>query len=235
MTIPIFNPQLVESKIRDSDWWKKASCMVDSHHSNTSGVMLTHHLEAVYEHIETIFTQPEEGFYGDIFALLRRLQLDKEQVKNELKIVALLHDIGKTEEDKSLLMPHPLTGKTAHKRHGLVGLIAAMEIFGADIEHLPDHKKRIYRTVELHDMSYGLFREYTQTGDIPKAERLRYIDHKIHQVTGAGMLYLLLFKLADIHGHDDVGDVIWFYNVVKENFFKELAIELPVPEESDIR
>ncbi|UEG49723.1 hypothetical protein LK994_13860 [Ferruginibacter lapsinanis] len=230
-----FDPQLLEKKVRDSGWWVKAENMVDSHHSNTSGVMLSHHLLAVYDTIDAIFNKHEEGFYGRMFSILRQLDLDKEQVRNELKIVALLHDIGKTEEDKTVLIPHPLTGKPAHKRHGLVSLIAAMEIFGADIEHLPDHKKRIYRTIELHDMSYGLFREYSLNGDIPQKERLRHIDNKIHHMSGAGLLYLLLFKLADTHGHDDIEDVIWFYTIAREHFLTDFAIDLPIPEESDIR
>ena len=51
----------------------------------------------------------------------------------------------------------------------------------------------------------------------------------------AGLLYLLVFKLADIHGHDNIADVLWFYHAAKENYFTQLHIELPVPDESDIR
>ena len=231
----MFNPQHLETKIRQSGWWEAAANTIDNHHSNSSGVMITHHLQAVYENAEAIFNQPSEGFYGEIFNLLPQLQLNKEEVREELKIVALLHDIGKPGEDKSLVVPHPLTGKPAHKRHGLVGLMAAMEIVGADLEHLPGKQNRIYRTIELHDISYGLFREYKATGDIPLNERWNYINNKIHTLTGAGLLYLLLFKLADIHGHANIGDVTWFYHTVKENYFAKLQLHLPIPTEADIR
>lgn len=235
MNVAYFNPQLLETSIKRSHWWETAANTIDSHHSNTSGIMLTHHLEAVYNNVEEIFNQPQTGFYGALFSLLQQLQLNKQQVQHELKIIALLHDIGKIAEDKSQVIPHPLTGKPAHLRHGIVGLMAAMEIIGTELIPFPQQQMCIYRTVELHDISYGLFREYTINGSIPQKERLQYISNKIHAQAGAGLLYLLIFKLADIHGHADIGDVIWFYNVVKENYFTALKIDLPVPQEKDIR
>lgn len=231
----MYNQQELEEKIRESHWWTQASRTVDNHHSNSSGVMLMHHLEAVYDRVVAIFNQPETGFYGAIFALLPKLQLNKQEMLYELKIAALLHDIGKPREDKSLVIPHPLTGKPAHKRHGLVGLMAAIEIIGPYLEALPEKRTRIYRTIELHDISYGLFRQYTVTGDIPASDRWNYINNKIHTLTGGGLMYLLIFKLADIHGHADIGDVTWFFRTVKEHYFKDLNLDLPIPREEDIR
>lgn len=231
----MFNLKQIEIKIKQSGWWQKAARTVDNHHSNGSGIMLTHHLESVYQNVEHIFQKPETGFYGNLFALIKQLQLDKAELQEELKVVALLHDIGKTEEDKSLVIPHPLTGKPAHKRHGLVGLMAAMEILGTDLAHKPGKRDHIYRTVELHDMSYGLFREYQATLIMPPHDRWNYINHKIHTLPAAGLLYLLIFKLADIHGHSNIADVLWFYNSVKDNYFNQLEIDLPIPSESDIR
>lgn len=231
----MFNPQHLETRIRQSSWWATAANTVDNHHSNSSGVMITHHLHAVYKNVDAIFKKAEVGFYGKMFDLLPQLQLNKEEVRDELKIVALLHDIGKPKEDRSQVIPHPLTGRAAHKRHGLVGLMAAMEIIGADLNDLPEKRNRIYRTVELHDISYGLFREYRATGDVPANERWDYINNKINPVTGAGLLYLLLFKLADIHGHANIGDVTWFYHTVKENYFNLVDLDLPIPTEADIR
>lgn len=230
-----FDAILLETKIKSSNWWKMAMKTVDSHHTNENGVMLSHHLEAVYENIEVIFSIKENDFYQALFALLYNLNLNKETVKDHLKIVALLHDIGKIAEDKSMVIPHPLTGKPAHKRHGLVGLMAAREIIGNDLNQSEQDKLIIYRTVELHDISFGLFRQYHTTGDIPKSDQLAYIAQKIHPIPGAGILYLLLFKLADIHGHKNIEDVIWFYKIAAANYFKEFNIELPIPTESDIR
>lgn len=227
--------QHLEDKIKSSTWWLKADAAFDSHYSNDSGVMLTHHLQAVYDNVSTIFKQPSSGFYGKLFNLLNQLQIDKDEVDAELKVVALLHDIGKIAEDKSKIIPHPLTGKPAHKRHGLVGLMAAMEILADDIALPDDKRSRIYRTVELHDISYGLFREYQSINIIPTYERWAYINDKIHPAPGLGLLYLLIFKLADIHGHANIADVLWFYNTVNENYFSKIDIELPIPDEADIR
>jgi|GEM_PF-1408044 len=231
----MFNLEQIENKITQSGWWQKAAHTVDCHYSNTSGVMLSHHLEMVYHNIGLVFEQPETGFYGNLFDLVRQLKINKEEIRNELKVIALLHDIGKTEEDKSMVISHPITGKPAHKRHGLVGLMAAMEILGPDFESIPVMKKHIYRTIELHDISYGLFREYKANSDIPGYDRWSYINNKINSSPAAGLIYLLIFKLADIHGHDDIHDVLWFYHTVKANYFDILNIELPIPTEADIR
>lgn len=225
----------LEEKIRQSDWWMQASQTVDCHHSNNSGVMLTHHLESVYEHVGRIFQQPAIGFYARMFSLMQALSMDPKEVEAELKIVALLHDIGKLKEDKSVLMAHPITGKPAHRRHGIVGLMAAMEIIGADLETHPPRQLRIYRTIELHDISYGLFREFNQTGSLPQQDRWTKINHKIHSIPAAGLMYLLLFKLADIHGHHSIHDVVWFYETVQWQYFQPLGLELPIPTEKDIR
>lgn len=225
----------LEDKIKSSYWWQKADLTTDSHYTNESGVMLTHHLLAVYENVRAIFQQPATGFYGSLFKLIGQLQLDIKDVEAELRLIALLHDIGKIAEDKTLVIPHPLTGKPAHKRHGLVGLMAAIEILANDFCDMPAKRNRIYRTVELHDISYGLFREYNTIKIIPAFERWAYINNKIHPVPCVGLLYLLIFKLADIHGHANIADVLWFYHTVNENYFKELNTILPIPEECDIR
>jgi len=91
----MINLTQIETDIKRSSWWQKAAVTIDNRHSNKSGVMLTHHLESVYQNVEAIFQQPATGFYGKLIALLPILKLDKEALKNELKIVALLNDIGK--------------------------------------------------------------------------------------------------------------------------------------------
>lgn len=231
----MFNLQVIEDKIKASRWWQKAAVTVDSHYCNTSGIMLTDHLESVYDNVDSIFKQPETGFYGELFNLVRRLHLVKSELEKELKVVALLHDIGKTEENKLLVIPHPLTGKPAHKRHGLVSLLAAMEILSNEFGHIPARRNQVFRTIELHDMSYGLYREHQATNIIPPCDRWTNINNKIHKEPAAGLLYLLIFKLADIHGHENISDVLWFYHTVRANYFDSLDIELPVPTEQDIR
>jgi hypothetical protein len=229
-----FFPNGVEQRIRDSAWWQKAAITPDNHYSNQSGIMLTDHLEAVHSNVSALFQKKESGFYGELFKMLDEFQLEKDAVADELKIVALLHDIGKPAEDKSLVIAHPLTGKPAHQRHGLVALMAAMEIF-SDVP-MDDHQRmRIYRTVELHDISYGLFREFSITGDEPAEEKWHYISHKIDPKTGIGLYYLLLFKLADTHGHLHLNDVTWFYETVAAQYFQPRGWNLPIPTEEDIR
>lgn len=234
MSVAGFNITVLEEKIRLSNWWSMARSMPDSHYHKNSGIMLTDHLEAVYDNVEDIFSRPETGFYGRLFDLLRNMKMNKARVKDELKIVSLLHDIGKTKEDKTQVIPHPLTGKPAHLRHGIVGLMATMEIIGADLIPFPQQQKNIYRTVELHDISYGLFREFNVTGNIPQKDKLHYIGNKIHEIPSIGLLYLLIFKLADTHGHDNLTDIIWFYHVAQERHFSHLNMHLPVPDVKDI-
>ncbi len=231
----MFNYEVLERQIRQSGWWEKACRMPDRHENSRSGVMLHEHLEAVEQNVQSVFRQPPVGFYGRLFALIHELELDPAQLEKELRIVALLHDVGKTEEDKTLVIPHPLTGKPAHKRHGLVGLMAAMEILGDALSGQPECRDRIYRTVELHDISYGLFREYRAARVVPGFERWAYINDKIHTRAAAGLLYLLLFKLADTHGHADVHDVSWFFSNARQHYFEPLGLQLPLPEPDDIR
>ena len=231
----MFDFALIETLIKKSGSWQTAAVTIDNHYSNNSGVMLADHLQQVYNNVDCIFQQPETGFYGSLFTLLRQLRIDKEELRDELKIVALLHDIGKPAEDKNLVIPHPLTGKPAHKRHGLASLMAAMEILWPYLDKFPEKREHIYRTIELHDMSFGLFREYQATLVIPPQDRWIYINNKIHVLPAAGIIYLLIFKLADIHGHENISDVIWFYNAVKSNYFNQLQIDLPIPCEADIR
>jgi hypothetical protein len=230
-----FSLATMATKIQSSHWWKRAAISVDSHYSNESGVMLSDHLLAVQQNIAELFRNRNEPFHQQLFALLPKLGINKSVMGEELQIVALLHDIGKPTEDKQLIIPHPITGKPAHKRHGLVGLMAAMEILGEALHSLPEKRMRIYRTIELHDMSYGLFREYSQSGELPADDKWDYINNKVFPVSGVGLYYLLLFKLADVHGHGNLSDVIWFFETVGRDYFQERQLVLPVPTERDIR
>lgn len=218
-----------------SEWWSKAACCVDSHYSNASGIMLVDHLLAVTENVDLFFNSPFFGFHAEMLTALESLNLDKEQVRNELRVISLLHDIGKVEDDKMLYIIHPLDNELVLKRHTVVSVYAAMDIFGND-PHLDEaEKSRIYWAIEQHDISYGLYKQFLSTGYSPDFHTWETLNNKIFPEKGAGLMYLLIFKLADIHGHANVGDVIWFYKTVRDRYFSPLGLYLPIPVEEDMR
>lgn len=222
-------------KIQNSVWWRKATQCFDRHYDESDGIMLTDHLIAVTENVKELFNQPHNLFLHNMFELSQMLKLNIEKVKEELLIIAMLHDIGKIEDDKSLYVDHPLNGELVLYRHPVASVNAAIDILGNEPSLSNDEKLRIYWTIEQHDISYGLFREYIKKAHVPSFQTWKYINNNISTIPGAGLLYLLLFKLADIHGHANIADVIWFYSTVKENYYNPLGIKLPVPLEKDIR
>jgi hypothetical protein len=222
-------------KIMHSSWWLRATQCVDSHYSNIDGVMLSDHLLAVTENIDKIFNYHYTPFLTKLFAALPALNIDPGQLCAELKVVSMLHDIGKVEYDKSKLILHPIHGHYTIKRHSIVSLYAALDILeGEDLLSDPI-KKRIYSVIEEHDVSYGLFCEWIRTGKLPGYDRWKELNNKIDESLGVGLMYLLFFKLADTHGHWNITDVIWFYKQVNGNYFNRLGIDLPIPTENDIR
>ena len=227
--------EAVLQKIRRSVWWRRASTCIDPHYSNTSGVMLVDHLTAVTDNVERIFTARHLSFLCRLFLVVEAMGLSKEKMRSELKIAAMLHDIGKTEDDKSVTMPHPLDGHLTIKRHSVVGLFAAKEVLHHCDLMSEEEKAIIYSIIEEHDVPYGLFREYKQQRKRPTFERWQQLDEKISTQPGVGLMYLLLFKLADVHGHCNIEDVIWFFEATSQTYFRPLGYTLPVPRESDIR
>ncbi len=197
--------------------------------------MLAHHLQAVCENVENIFFSKQNRFLENMFGFIRQRGMDTVKMYEHLMVVALLHDIGKTEDDKSIEVPHPLFGYSTVKRHSVVGVYAAMDILGNDHTLSAEDKSIIFSVIEEHDVSYGLFREYKQKGLIPTSARWHELNAKISAVHGEGLLYLLLFKLADIHGHANIEDVTWFYQRVNQDYFMPVGLHLPIPRESDIR
>lgn len=227
--------ETVLHKIRRSVWWRRASTCVDPHYSNTSGVMLVDHLTAVTENVERIFTARHLSFLTRLFLVVEDMGLSKEKIREELKIAAMLHDIGKTEDDKSITMPHPLDGHLTIKRHSVVGVFAAKDIFHHCDLLTEEEKSIIYSVIEEHDVPYGLFREYKQQRKRPSFECWQELNDRVCAQPGVGLMYLLLFKLADVHGHCNIEDVIWFFESVSKTYFSALGLQLPVPRESDIR
>jgi hypothetical protein len=225
---------MLSERIRQSSWWMKAAAYHDRHYEVSDGVMLTDHLNAVAHCVEKIF-ESNSPFHTSLLALLGRFGLDRQQVKHELELVALLHDIGKTEDDKKLQVEHPFKKVLVPKRHPIVGMLAAIELLNDDPSLSETAKMRIYHLVEEHDSPYALYRQFETTGVIPKYKSWKKLNDKVDERDGVGLLYLLVFKLADIDGHEKVEDVIWFFKKAKGNYYKELNMELPIPEESDIR
>jgi hypothetical protein len=226
---------LLLEKIRKSDWWTKAEVYKDRHHDPNSGIMLTDHLISVFNTIDAIFSQTQSQFYNELFSLLDQLQLDKDTVRKELQIVALLHDIGKTEDDKTLKVEHPLKKELVPKRHPVVGVQAAIDILNSDDTLNDSEKTRIYYLVDEHDTPFGFYRQFEKTGIVPEFKSWKKLNNKIDTRSGVGLLYLLLFKLADIDGHEHIDDVIWFFKAAKEKYFDQVGVPLPIPSESDIR
>ncbi|MEI6946222.1 hypothetical protein V9K67_03400 [Paraflavisolibacter sp. H34] len=225
----------LSEKIRQSSWWVRAGHCVDSHFSAASGVMLADHLNAVTAKTRKIFSNRQSPFLAELFGLFPLLGMDKAQVREELKLVSLLHDLGKIEDDKTKLVLHPVHKYLTCKQHAIVSVFAAMDILGDEPSLSAGEKRRIYALIEEHDVSYGLYKEWRQTGQMPSFARWRELNDKISDREGVGLLYLLVFKLADTHGHRCIFDVVWFFNAVKTHYFDLLGLNLPLPQASDIR
>ena len=56
------------------------------------------------------------------------------------------------------------------------------------------------------------------------------MDRKIDaRENGTGIVLLSVFKLADIDGHENVDDVLWFVEQAYINYLREKGKWLPVP------
>ena len=221
--------------IHRSVWWRRACTCVDPHYSNTSGIMLVDHLNAVCANVEALFTVRSSPFLTNLFAFSESLGLAKAHLQQTLRLVALLHDIGKTEDDKSVVIPHPLHGHPVHKRHSVVGVYAAKDIYHHSAILSAEEKHLLYAVIEEHDVSYGLFKESKRLCTLPTFVRWQALNQKVSPVAGAGLLYLLLFKLADTHGHCDLEDVNWFFEQTAQAYFKPLGLQLPLPRITDVQ
>ena len=226
---------LLLEKIRQTTWWTKATNYKDRHYDDSSSIMLSDHLNSVALSIEKIFNDAQSPFLSGLFSLFNVLNLDKEKVKQELLVVALLHDIGKTEDDKTQKIEHPLKKELVSKRHPVVGVQAAVDILASEATLSDTDKSKIYAIIDEHDTPYGLYRQFEKTGIVPEFKSWKKLNSKIDEKDGVGLLYLLIFKLADIDGHESIEDVIWFFKAARDKYFNQLGLQLPIPNESDIR
>ena len=222
-------------KIRQTNWWAKTTSYNDRHYETSSGIMLSDHLNSVFTSIDKIFNDTESQFISDLFLLFDLLGLEKESVRQELHIVSLLHDIGKTEDDKTQKIIHPLKKELVAKRHPVIGVQAAIDILSLEPTLSDIQKARIYYLIDEHDTPYGLYRQFEKTGVVPEFKSWNKLNNKIDGKNGVGLLYLLIFKLADIDGHESIDDVIWFFIAAKDKYFDQIGLQLPIPNEGDLR
>jgi len=207
--------------------------MPDRHYDVSENVSLADHLDAVHGNLG--FLKGLSGYhsyYGDLVGAIRALGQTAEQLLELLGPVALLHDIGKVSEDKEAKGDHPITGKPVKLRHPIVGLQAAIEILPADLPNLDS----IFALVEEHDTPFSWYMNFVKSGQAPKRKSWAKLDRSIDpSENGSGILALAVFKLADIDGHENVDDVVWFFEQANTVYLSEKGKWLPVPSEEAIR
>jgi hypothetical protein len=221
-----------EEIIRNSEWWDWASKIHDRHYDESENVYLTDHLNSVLNNCKTLLDKELSTEYiMNLQIALESCGLCADSVLPILTSVALLHDIGKAKEDKETEIPHPLTGKSVKKRHPVASVIAAIEILPKDL----DNRDQILVLIDEHDTPFSWYMNYDKTGQVPSEKAWNRLDRKINEkADGTGMLLLSLFKLADIDGHEDVADVIWFLEQANENCLIIKGKEIPVPNKAEI-
>jgi hypothetical protein len=219
----------IETAIKSSGWWRQAVAMPDRHYNASAGISLADHLEAVHQNLRLL--QPFEGrheYFIQLQVAMESAVVDPAGAFALLTPVALLHDIGKAKEDKSIEGKHPLTGETVKMRHPILGVVAALEL-------LPSHlsgRETILALIEEHDTPYSWFNQFQKTQQIPRSKSWAQLDRKIdpHE-DGTGLILLSLFNLADTDGHENLSDISWLIEKVNENYLNEKGKWLPVPDQ----
>ena len=223
----------VEQTIRNSDWWRATQDMADRHYDPSEGISLADHLDAVHRNLGFL-TEPDSchEYFGQLVLALVAVGQDPASCSQILSPVALLHDIGKVREDKKAEGEHPLTGKPVRLRHPIVSLSAGVELLPADASN----RATVLALIEEHDTPFSWFVNFQKSGQAPKRKSWAKLDRAIDpQEDGTGILLLATFKLADIDGHENVDDVVWFFECANSTYLVEKGKWLPVPDESAIR
>lgn len=222
----------MEERIRQSEWWREAEGMPDRHYDELDGVALTDHLQHVQANACLALSPCDRGYFAELQTALVRAGIDPDDARETLSLVALLHDIGKTREDRHAKGEHPLTRKPVEMRHPIVSLIAALELLPEGLEN----RGTMLALVEEHDTPFSWYRQFRHSGQIPKPGSWARLDREIDpRGDGTGLLLLSVFKLADIDGHESVEDVVWFIEQANANLLREKGKEIPVPDEETIR
>ena len=207
--------------------------MLDRHHDPSEDIYLTDHLEAVRRNLH--FLQPSEETHEYFLQLEEALVsagLDPVEIAALLTPVALLHDIGKTREDKRAEGEHPLTGRKVKLRHPIVSLVAGLELLPGALAG----RDTMLALIEEHGTPFAWYTQFKRTERVPKRKSWARLDQKIDaREDGTGLVLLSVFKLADIDGHENVEDVPWFVEQVNNNYLREKGKWLPVPDEAAIQ
>ncbi len=218
----------LENNILASSWWAAAERTADRHGLSGAGATVADHLLAVHRMVELLL-QSDDAVDPYVGELRRRLDGAgvPATVAADLRIVALLHDIGKPREDKQETTVHPLSGKRVPRRHPVVGAGAALEL-------IPDsfsRKDLIAALVAKHGTGWSWYRQWASSGQVPSRKAWRRLDRGLPAGReGLGVVHLVLFKLADVDGHVDLQDVRWFVRRANQALLDDLDLSLPVPD-----
>ncbi len=217
----------LEKTIRASSWWAAAERTADRHHPSGAGVTVADHLVAVHGMVELLM---DSAAIVDPYVAELRCRLGSMGVPAtaaaDLKLVALLHDIGKPRENKNETAVHPLTGKQVARRHPMVGAGAALEL----IPETHDRRSLVAALVSKHGTGWSWYRQWRSTGQIPSSKAWKRLDRGLSAGgVGLGVVHLVLFKLADVDGHADLQDVLWFVHQANAALLDDLDLSLPVP------
>ncbi len=198
----------------------------DRHALAKAGATVADHLLAVRRMVELLLSAEAVDPY--VSELRRRL--DRAGVPAtlaaDLRVVALLHDVGKPRENKQETFLHPLTGKRVPRRHPAVGAGAALEL----IPETHARKALIAALVAKHGTGWSWYRQWASSGQLPSPKAWRRLDRALPaDREGLGVLHLVVFKLADVDGHANLEDVPWFVRQANEGLLDDLGLSLPVP------
>jgi len=222
-----------EELIKQSQWWREAQEMPDRHYEESAGVSLADHLESVHTNLRLLLSPDGlDGYFVELRQALASAGLHLRETEKLLGLVALLHDIGKTRDDKGAEGEHPITGKTVKLRHPVVSLMAALEI----LPETQEGRRTVLALVEEHDTPYSWYMQFQRSGQVPKRKSWARLDRKIEpREDGTGLVLLAVFKLADIDGHESVDDVSWFIEQAYANYLREKGRWVPVPSQDTIQ
>jgi len=207
--------------------------MPDRHYEESAGVSLADHLEAVHANLRRLLSPDGlDAYFDELRQALLFGGFDLPTTTELLGLVALLHDLGKVRDDKDKEGEHPLTGKSVKLRHPVVSLIAALEL----LPEAQAGRNTILALVEEHDTPYSWYLQFRRSGQVPKRKSWARLDRRIDpREDGTGIVILSVFKLADIDGHECVGDVLWFIEQANTTYLREKGRWVPVPSQNDIR